>query len=110
MTDDNVWTTEDDLEKQRFEYDEKRTGTDWSQVMHDFSEWLDQPAKRKPSRFHRFMTNWFHIFMTVATGGLYFLGYGAYYFYRFAQSVEGKDYEKTKYIRKVGDTEKVVEK
>lgn len=100
MTEDNVWTTEEDYTENGEEkyYDEKRTGTDWSQVLVDFGKFLDKEPSSVGSRFNRLMTNWVHMLMTLATGGAYVLAYFSWYFYKFLQAVDAEDYQRTEYV------------
>lgn len=99
----------ENLEEKTFEYDEKREHLDWEQIMIDFSDWLDQKPSDPKSRFMRFQTTLFHIFMAVSTGGAYLVAYMVYYFYKFSQSVEDGKYKRTSYIKKLEDGEEVVE-
>lgn len=97
------------LEEKTFEYDEKREHLDWEQIRIDFSDWLDEKPSDPKTRFMRFQTTLFHIFMAVLTGGTYLAIYMMYYLYKFSQTVSKKDYKRTSYIKKLEDGEEVVE-
>lgn len=69
---------------------EKTESFDTDEFFSDLRDWFG--AKQHVSRIDRFMNTWIHAFMTVATGGLWMLGYIAYYFLKFLDEYSGKEW------------------
>lgn len=87
--------------------DEYENQLDIDELLADFMEYMGRPETTRVSRGKRFLYNYGHMMMTVATAGLWPLMYGGYYLYDFNKRVTLDDY---RYDVKVEKSEREEEK